>query len=154
MFSVVEPQGIRTLLADVIVRLDHIGIAVTHLDGAISRYVQSHNAVVRHREVNEEQHVAEAMLTLPDTDFELQLLAATSEDSTIAKFLSKNGEGVQQIAYEVSDIEMAMKILENHGIPLIYQLPVYGTEHSIVNFIHPRYCDGNLVELVEKVVSN
>jgi len=79
----------------------------------------------------------------------IQLLAPLSEQSAIAKFLTKNGPGVQQIAYRVSDIAAASDAARAEGIRVIYEEAKAGTNNSKINFLHPSDCGGVLIELVE-----
>ena len=79
----------------------------------------------------------------------LQLLAPLDESSTIAKFLDRNGPGVQQVAYTVTDIDAVSATLRERGMRLLYDAPRRGTSNSRVNFIHPKDAGGVLVELVE-----
>jgi methylmalonyl-CoA/ethylmalonyl-CoA epimerase len=90
-----------------ITTIDHVGIAVPDLDAAIAWYAENLGLVATHQEVNEEQGVREAMLHAPgdDTGPAVQLLAPADESSTIAKFLDRNGPGLQQVAYRVTDVE-------------------------------------------------
>jgi len=102
-----------------------------------------------HEEVNEEQGVREAMLTVGDGTTRIQLLAPLTPDSTIARFLDRNGPGVQQVAYTVDDIDTASATLRERGMRLLYDQPRRGTSDSRVNFIHPKDAGGVLVELVQ-----
>jgi methylmalonyl-CoA/ethylmalonyl-CoA epimerase len=129
--------------------IDHVGIAVADLDEAISFYETVFGLRMAHREVNEEQGVAEAMMAVGDSGSCLQLLAPLSSDSTIAKFLDRNGPGMQQLAYRVTDVEQAGAILRERGMRLLYDAPRRGTAGSRVNFVHPKDAGGVLVELVE-----
>ncbi len=91
----------------------------------------------------------EAMLEVGDSGSYLQLLAPLSPDSTIGKFLDKNGPGIQQMAYRVDSIDEVSDHLRSTGMRLLYDEPRKGTAGSRVNFIHPRSAGGVLVELVE-----
>lgn len=130
-------------------RIDHIGIAVRDLDEAISFYENTFGMRCVHQEVNLEQGVREAMLQVGNGATRIQLLAPLDETSTIAKFLARNGPGVQQIAYTVDSIEGATRALESRGVRLLYPQARSGTAGSRVNFVHPRDAGGVLVELVE-----
>ena len=129
--------------------IDHVGIAVPDLDEAIRFYDETFGLKEIHREVNEEQGVAEAMLQVGETDSKIQLLAPLSPASTIAKFLDRNGQGIQQLAYRVTDLEQVMAVLKERGVRLLYDAPRRGTSDSRVNFVHPKDAGGVLVELVE-----
>jgi methylmalonyl-CoA/ethylmalonyl-CoA epimerase len=129
--------------------IDHVGIAVPDLDEAIRFYDETFGLKEIHREVNEEQGVAEAMLQVGTTDSKIQLLAPLTPESTLAKFLDKNGQGIQQLAYRVTDVEQVMDILKERGVRLLYDAPRRGTSDSRINFVHPKDAGGVLIELVE-----
>ena len=130
-------------------KVDHVGIAVPDLDEAIAFYRDNFGVVSVHEEVNEQQGVREAMLRVGDGTTQLQLLAPLSSESTIAKFLDRNGPGVQQVAYTVEDIDAVSAALRERGLRLLYDEPRRGTSDSRVNFIHPKDAGGVLVELVQ-----
>ncbi len=104
-----------------------------------------------HQETNEEQGVREAMLrsarTRPAAASNCSLRCRPS--STIAKFLDRNGPGVQQVAYTVADVDKAGAELRARGARLLYDEPRRGTAGSRINFVHPKDAGGVLVELVE-----
>ena len=77
------------------------------------------------------------------------MLAPLNADSTIAKFLDRNGPGLQQLAYTVDDIEAVCAALRERGVRLLYDEPKRGTAGSRVNFVHPKDAGGVLIELVE-----
>ncbi|PZS27915.1 MAG: methylmalonyl-CoA epimerase [Pseudonocardiales bacterium] len=135
--------------ASIFTKIDHVGIAVPDLDAAIAFYAEMFGFVSVHEETNEEQGVREAMLRVGDGETQIQLLAPLSEDSTIAKFINRNGPGLQQVAYTVDDIEAASAELRAKGLRLIYRTPRPGTAGSLVNFVHPKDAGGVLVELVQ-----
>ncbi len=129
--------------------IDHVGIAVPDLDDALEMYASTFGLHSIHEEINEEQGVREAMLAVGDSGSCIQLLAPLSDDSTIAKFLARNGQGIQQLAYRVSDIDAVSETLRERGVRLLYDAPKRGTSDSRVNFVHPKDAGGVLVELVE-----
>lgn len=134
-----------------LVRIDHVGVAVPDLDAAIELHSRVFGMRCVHVETNEEQGVREAMLSVgPDPAGGcLQLLAPLQTDSPIARFLDRNGPGLQQVAYTVGDVEVASAALRDRGVRLLYESPRRGTAGSRVNFIHPKDAGGVLVELVE-----
>ena len=137
-------------LASVVTAVDHVGIAVPDLDAALAWYAETLGLVATHTETNEEQGVREAMLSAPgDTGAAVQLLAPLRPDSPIGKFLDRNGPGLQQVAYRVSDIDAACATLRAKGVRLLYDAPRRGTANSRINFVHPRDAGGVLVELVQ-----
>jgi methylmalonyl-CoA/ethylmalonyl-CoA epimerase len=132
-----------------ILRIDHVGIAVPDLDEAIAFYDSTFGIKSVHVETNTDQGVKEAMLEVGDGTTRIQLLAPLNESSTIAKFIDRNGPGMQQLAYTVDDLEQTSKELQSKGIRLLYDAPRRGTADSRINFCHPKDCGGVLVELVE-----
>jgi methylmalonyl-CoA/ethylmalonyl-CoA epimerase len=148
-----EHVDARPALATALVTgLDHVGIAVPDLDAAIAWYHDHLGMIVLHEEVNEEQGIREAMLSVrgaPVGSAQVQLMAPIAESSAIAKFIDKRGPGIQQLAYRVSDLEQLSKRLTERGVRLLYDAPRRGTANSRINFIHPKDAGGVLVELVE-----
>ncbi len=134
--------------------IDHVGIAVPDLDEAIERYRTDFGMEVLHEETNEEQGVREAMVGVGDSGSCIQLLAPLDETSTIAKFLDRNGPGMQQLAYRVDDVEQVAAVLRERGLRLLYDAPRRGTAGSRVNFVHPKDTGGVLVELVEPAATH
>lgn len=154
-----SPQGAGGTdesLAPFLLAVDHVGLAVPDLDEAIAFHcdVLGHRLV--HEETNAEQGVREAMIAVGqpephggDGKTMLQLLAPTGPQSTIARFIDRNGPGLQQLAYRVTDIEAVSDLLRERGLRLLYDAPRTGTAGSRINFIHPKDAGGVLVELVE-----
>ncbi|MGB8022261.1 MAG: methylmalonyl-CoA epimerase [Candidatus Nanopelagicales bacterium] len=136
-------------LGPLVERIDHVGLAVADLDAAIDFYAKVFGLQSVHEEVNEEQGVREAMVDIAGSGSYLQLLAPLREDSPIGRFLARSGEGMQQLAFRVSDIDAASQRLRDAGVRLLYPEPKRGTSGSRVNFVHPKDCGGVLVELVE-----
>jgi methylmalonyl-CoA/ethylmalonyl-CoA epimerase len=137
----------------VLTRIDHVGLAVRDLDAAISFYERTFGLRLAHEEVNEEQGVREAMLEVGTSGSYVQLLAPLREDSPIGRFLERSGEGVQQVAYTVDDIDATSRQLRDAGLRLLYDEPKPGTAGSRINFVHPKDAGGVLVELVEPPAS-
>ncbi|OZC65008.1 methylmalonyl-CoA epimerase [Rhodococcus sp. 15-725-2-2b] len=140
------------LRSDLVTAIDHVGVAVPDLDAAIAWYTDHLGMIAVHEEINEEQGVREAMLSFPGAtgnSAALQLLAPIDESSTIAKFIGRNGPGLQQLAYRVTDIEEISTELRARGVRLLYDAPRRGTADSRINFVHPKDAGGVLIELVE-----
>jgi methylmalonyl-CoA/ethylmalonyl-CoA epimerase len=138
----------RPLSDEGILGVDHVGLAVADLDAAISFHTTALGGRLAHRETNTEQGVEEAMISY-GSGAQIQLLAPTSESSTIAKFIDRNGPGLQQLAYRVADVEAVSSRLRAAGLRLLYAAAQRGTANSRINFIHPKDTGGVLVELVE-----
>ncbi|MGD9622709.1 MAG: methylmalonyl-CoA epimerase [Mycolicibacterium sp.] len=153
-----EQTDARPVLATALVTaIDHVGVAVSDLDAAITWYHDHLGMIVLHEEVNDDQGIREAMLTVrgaPVGSAQLQLMAPIDENCTIAKFIDKRGPGLQQFAYRVSDIDALSDRLRGQGVRLIYEAPRRGTANSRINFIHPKDAGGVLIELVEPARDN
>jgi methylmalonyl-CoA/ethylmalonyl-CoA epimerase len=137
------------LPAELFTTIDHVGVAVPDLDEAIAFYDRTFGVRSVHEEVNEEQGVREAMLAVGNGETRIQLLAPLSSESTIAKFIDRNGPGLQQLAFRVEDVEAVSATLRERGVRLLYDAPKRGTADSRVNFVHPKDAGGVLVELVQ-----
>ncbi|MCE1172982.1 MAG: methylmalonyl-CoA epimerase [Propionibacteriales bacterium] len=141
---------------DLFVCIDHVGLAVPNLDEAIKFHTEVLGWRVLHRETNVEQGVEEAMLGTGAQGAEnaqIQLLAPLNENSTIAKFLDKNGPGMQQLCYRVADLDRTSAALRERGVRLLYPEPKIGTGGSRINFAHPKDVGGVLLEIVEPASS-
>lgn len=141
---------------DLFVCIDHVGLAVPDLDEAIKFHTEVMGWRLLHRETNEEQGVAEAMIgtgTQGAESAQIQLLAPLNENSTIAKFLVKNGPGMQQLCYRVKDLDKVSATLRERGVRLLYPEPKIGTGGSRINFAHPKDVGGVLLEIVEPTAS-
>jgi methylmalonyl-CoA/ethylmalonyl-CoA epimerase len=142
----------QLLAAGLVTAVDHVGIAVADLDVAIAWYHDHLGMILVHEEVNDDQGIREAMLSVPGASAgtaQIQLMAPIDESSTIAKFLDKRGPGIQQMAFRVSDLDSICEQLRSQGIRLVYEAPRRGTADSRINFIHPKDGGGVLIELVE-----
>lgn len=140
------------LPSDLVVAIDHVGVAVPDFDAAVAWYRDTLGMENLHEEVNEEQGVREAMLGCPngpEGGALIQVLAPLDESSTIAKFLDRNGPGLQQMAVRVTDIDAVMTHLAGRGVRVLYPEPKRGTANSRINFVHPKDAGGVLLELVE-----
>jgi len=150
MIARIPMVNLSAALGETLLGIDHVGLAVRDLDEAIERWSRTFGLEISHREINESQGIEEAMLDLADGT-RLQLLAALNSESTIAKFLERSGEGMQQLAFRVTDIEAAMANVLKAGMRLIYPEFRIGTAGSLINFVHPKDVGGVLVELVQPV---
>jgi len=129
-------------------KVDHLGIAVKSLDEAISFYEQALGLKCQKIEEIESQKVKTAFFTVGDTHIEL--LEPTSEDSPIAKFLQKNGDGLHHVAYYTDDIQDQLNKAKDAGCKLINPEPVPGAGGKKVAFLHPKSTYGVLTELCTK----
>ena len=129
-------------------RVDHVGIAVKDLAASVKWYEETLGLHSKGTEVVQEQQVTVAFL--PCGDSELELLASTSPEGPIARFIEKNGEGIQHIAIRVDDIDAALAELKEKGVRLIDQTPRYGAGGARIAFLHPKATHGVLLELCER----
>ena len=128
-------------------RIDHIGIAVEDLDGALALFEQTFGMPMVHRETVEEQGVEAALLDIGENHVEL--LQPLGPDTPVGKFLAKKGPGIHHVAYQVTDVEAALSQLKAEGLQLIDEAPRTGIRNSRVAFLHPRASGGVLTEIVQ-----
>ena len=143
-------DGALASVGDLVVGSDHVGIAVPDLDASAAWYRDNFGFENLHEEINEDQGVREAMVgPRGGTGALIQLLAPLNDQSTIAKFLDRNGPGLQQMAVRVTDLDAVTTRLTDAGVRLLYPAPKRGTAYSRINFVHPKDAGGVLLELVE-----
>ncbi len=128
-------------------KIEHIGIAVHHLEEAISRYEQTLGCRCYKREVVESEGVETAFFRIGES--KIELLAANRTDSPIARFLEKHGEGVHHLAFGVEDIRREMERCRSLGYTLLNELPKPGADNKLVVFLHPKEHHGVLIELCQ-----
>ncbi|MBC2592996.1 methylmalonyl-CoA epimerase [Ruficoccus amylovorans] len=125
-------------------QIDHLGIAVNSLDEAIPYYENALGLKCEHREEVASQKVRTAFFECGQVHIEL--LEPMSEDSPIAKFIAKNGEGIHHIAFRTDNIEGQLKQASDNGVRLINEVPVDGAGGKLVAFLHPKSTRGVLTE--------
>lgn len=130
-------------------KVEHIGIAVKDINQANKLYTQLLGVPPYKQEAVEEQQVITSFFQVGET--KIELVAATSPKSPIAKFIAKRGEGMHHIAYDVPDIKLAMQQLQEQGFQLLNEEPKKGADNKIVCFIHPKTCNGVLTELCQAI---
>lgn len=128
--------------------IDHVAIAVEDLEAAIAWYEAAFGATVAHREVVESDGVEEALLAVAESY--VQLLTPVSDDSPVAKYLDRKGEGLHHIGYRVDDCAAALASLQAQGNRLIDEVPRPGSRGTTVAFVHPKGAYGTLIELVQE----
>ncbi|WP_378953104.1 methylmalonyl-CoA epimerase [Pelosinus sp. sgz500959] len=129
-------------------KVDHIGIAVKDLEQAKKFYTEVLGMTVMGEETVEQQKVK--VCFIPCGDSEVELLESTSPDGPIAKFIEKNGEGIQHLALRVDNIEAAIADLKEKGVRMIDETPRYGAGGAQIAFVHPKATGGILLELSER----
>jgi methylmalonyl-CoA/ethylmalonyl-CoA epimerase len=127
--------------------VNHLGIAVHDLDASAAVFKKIFQVEHFHREVVESQKVAIASFKVGDVLIELT--APTSEDSPIAKFLEKRGEGIHHVAFTTDAVNEDLERLSGDGIRLINEVPQVGAHDMLIAFLHPKSTNGVLMELCE-----
>ncbi|MHB8136877.1 MAG: methylmalonyl-CoA epimerase [Smithellaceae bacterium] len=130
-----------------VLKVDHIGIAVKNLAES-ARFYEMLGIQSTGSEVVAEQKVKVAFYPLGDT--EIELLESTSPDGPIARYIEKNGEGIQHLALRVDNIEVALDELKAKGVRLIDEKPRYGAGGAKIAFVHPKSTGGILLELSQR----
>jgi len=129
--------------------VDHIGIAVKNADDVIRFYSEILGLEVAGSETVQEQKVKTVFLPVGN-EAEIELLESTDVNGPVAKFIERNGEGIQHIALRVDDIEAILAELRKKGIRLIDETPRYGAGGAKIAFIHPKSTNGVLLELCQR----
>ncbi len=130
-----------------IVRINHVGIAVNSIDETVKLYTDVLGLKVQDIEVVADQKVKTAII--PVGESKIELIESTDPEGTIAKYIEKQGEGLHHLALEVSNIEDALETLVNKGVVLIDEKPRNGVENTKIAFLHPKGTKRVLLELVE-----
>jgi methylmalonyl-CoA/ethylmalonyl-CoA epimerase len=131
-------------------QIENIGIAVKSLETSIPLFEKILNTGCYKIETVESEQVATAFLkTGPN---KIELLASTTEDGVIARFIEKKGEGIHHIAFEVADIYAETERLQGEGFVLLNEKPKNGADNKLVCFLHPKGTNGVLVELCQERV--
>ena len=128
--------------------IDHVAIAVTDLEGAIDYYRETFGCEVAHREVVERDGVEEALLKVADSY--IQLLTPFRDDSPLAKYMEKNGEGIHHVGYRVDSTEEVLEDVKAQGARVVDEHPRTGSRGTTVAFLHPKTAFGTLIELVQE----
>jgi methylmalonyl-CoA/ethylmalonyl-CoA epimerase len=128
-------------------RIDHIGVAVDDLEGAVALYRDRLGMREQHRERVEEFGVDAVLLEIGDGHVEL--LSPLSADTGVGRFLESRGPGLHHVAYQTDDIDSALEAMRAAGLRLIDERPRTGIRASRVAFVHPESTGGVLTELVE-----
>jgi len=128
--------------------IDHVAIAVHDLEAAIAYYTDTFGCSVEHREVVEKDGVEEALLRVADSY--IQLLTPTRDDSPVAKYMEKKGEGIHHVGYRVANCAAALDAVKQQGHKVIDEAPRPGSRGTTVAFVHPKTAFGTLIELVEE----
>ncbi len=128
-------------------KIEHIGIAVKNLEEANETFRALLDTEPYKSEAVESEGVITSFFQMGES--KIELLAATNQNSPIAKFIEKRGEGIHHIAFDVEDIEAEIARLERRGFVLINLRAKPGADNKIVAFLHPKSSNGVLVELCQ-----
>ena len=129
-------------------KIEHIGIAVKSLENSNILFKKLFGSEHYKIEKVESEGVSTSFFMLGET--KIELVASTTPDSSIAKFIEKKGEGIHHIAYSVDDIVAEMDRLKKEGFELINQQPKDGADNKLICFLHPKSTNGVLVELCQE----
>jgi len=128
-------------------RIEHLGIAVRNLEEANQLFEKLFGHSPYKTETVEREGVSTSFFRLGDS--KVELLEATREQSPIAQFIEKRGEGLHHVAFAVDDIRAEMARLRDAGFRLLHEEPVPGADGKIICFLHPKSTNGILVELCQ-----
>ena len=130
-------------------KIEHLGIAVKDLKMASSLYQKLLGAPSYKTENVASEQVLTQFFKIGDS--KIELLAATHQDSAIANFIEKKGEGLHHIAFLVDDIYQEMARLKSEGFILLSDEPKIGADHKLICFVHPKSSSGVLIELCQEI---
>ena len=130
-------------------KLEHIGIAVKDL--GVSNELFQKLLGKEHYKIEKVESEGVATSFFSTGESKIELLEADNEESTIAKYISKKGEGVHHLAFNVDDIEVEMNRLKNAGFELINTEPKAGADGKLICFLHPKTTNGVLIELCQDI---
>jgi methylmalonyl-CoA epimerase len=136
-----EKQGKPVMIK----KISHIGIAIDNLDEARSFFKENFALPVL-----EQESFGELLFSfIPVEGTDIELLQSTTPEGQIAKFISKKGQGIHHIAFEVDDIQAELDRLKGKGVRLINEKPYVNAHEDLVAFLHPKSTFGVLVELIQ-----
>ena len=129
--------------------IEHIGIAVKNLEDSNKLFAK----ILGKKEYKIEKVESEGVVTsfFQVGKNKIELVAALNKESSIAKYLSKNNEGMHHIAFSVEDIKKEMRRLKNEGFRLLNESPKEGADNKLICFLHPKDTNGVLIELCQKI---
>lgn len=131
------------------IQLDHIGIAVADLHTSIPVFEKLLSTKCYKIEDVTSEKVKTAFFQTGES--KIELLEANDHDSVIASFISKKGEGLHHIAFEVEDIYAEMQRLKKEGFQLLMEEPKPGADNKLICFIHPKSANGVLIEICQNI---
>lgn len=129
-------------------KVEHIGIAVKSLQQSIPLFEKLLQTPCYKTEAVASENVTTAFFQKGET--KIELLESSADDGVIARFIQKKGEGIHHLAFEVADIRIEMKRLEEEGFTLLNKEPKQGADGKLVCFLHPKDTNSVLVELCQE----
>lgn len=130
-------------------KIEHIGIAVKNIEASNQLFAKLFNKEHYKMEEVESEGVKTSFFQLGES--KIELLEATRDDSPIAKFIAKKGEGVHHIAFDVTDIYAEVTRLKEEGFVVLNETPKKGADNKLVVFLHPKSTNGTLIELCQEI---
>lgn len=131
-------------------KIEHIGIAVKSIETSNEIFGKLFGAPAYKEESVESEGVKTSFFKVGPN--KIELLEATNENSPIAKFIEKKGEGIHHIAFDVEDINAEVERLKNEGFVVLNEVPKKGADNKWVVFLHPKSTNGVLIELCQEIV--
>ena len=130
-------------------KIEHIGIAVQDIEASNKVFTKIFGKESYKSESVESESVITSFFQVGES--KIELVAATNQDSSIAKYLAKNREGMHHIAFDVEDIYSEMQRLKKEGIRLLNESPKKGADNKLICFLHPKDTNGVLIELCQEI---
>jgi len=130
-------------------KIEHIGIAVKNLKESNELFKKLFGKDLYKTEAVESEKVSTSFFMLGES--KIELLEAQNENSAIAKFIEKRGEGIHHMAFEVDDIYAEIKRLQAEGFEILNLEPKKGADNKLICFLHPKTTNGVLVELCQEI---
>jgi len=130
-------------------KIEHIGIAVKNLKESNELFKKLFGKDLYKTEAVESEKVSTSFFMLGES--KIELLEAQNENSAIAKFIEKRGEGIHHMAFEVDDIYAEIKRLQAEGFEILNPEPKKGADNKLICFLHPKTTNGVLVELCQEI---
>jgi methylmalonyl-CoA/ethylmalonyl-CoA epimerase len=131
-------------------KIEHIGIAVKSLEHSNDLFSKLFGESSYKTEAVESEGVNTSFFKVGTN--KIELLEAINQDSPIAKFINKKGEGIHHIAFEVDDIEAEVRRLTQEGFVVLNETPKKGADNKLVVFLHPKTTNGVLIELCQEII--
>ncbi len=130
-------------------KIEHIGIAVSNLEKANELYSKLLGTESYKIENVDLEGVMTSFFKVGDT--KIELLQGIGDQNAISKFITKRGEGIHHIAFEVEDIQSEIARLKKEGFNIINEVPKKGADNKLICFVHPKSTNHVLIELCQEI---